>query len=289
MLLSFDLSGADWSTTAYCCRDTAMLEVVRSKKSPHPITASRMFGVSVDDIMVDHKLIGNKIDPVEIANLRKEHIPLVLEKASFVPRAMSMRQAGKKAGHGCNFREGFRTFALKNEMEEREARQIVTLYRDKAYPGLKTWYNALDDKIRKDRTLENCFGRKVYFQGALNDDTFRAATSFIPQSTTFDVCGAAMRRFNEDETPDFAPAQMVAQVHDSLIWDYRSRDFSAMSRFCRKIAFDYMSPELCYHGETYRLDVTLKSGPTWGSMQETAIDDTLESALAKHLTSKACI
>lgn len=271
MFLSFDLGGADWVTTAYCCRDPAMLEVARSKQSPHPITGSRMTGLSVEEVMADHKLIGNKIDPLEIAALRRDHLPHIASKARFLPRTMSIRQASKKANHGLNFREGFKTFALKNEMEEREARQIVDLYRKKAYPRLTDWYAELDETIRKTRTLENCFGRKVYFQGALNDETFRAATSFIPQSTTFDVCGRAMDLYSNDDSSDFAPAFMVAQVHDSIIWDYRSSDFSAMARFAQKIAFDYMAPELSYHGESYKLDVTLKAGLSWGDLHEVAI------------------
>ncbi|MDE2105708.1 MAG: hypothetical protein KGL39_51265, partial [Patescibacteria group bacterium] len=240
MLLSFDLSGADWTTTAYCCRDPNMLEVARSKQSPHPITGSRMTGLTVEEVMVEHKLIGNKIDPVEIAELRREQLPGIVAKANFLPRAMSIRQAAKKANHGLNYREGFKTFALTNEMEEREAKQIVELYRKKAYPKLLDWYDEIDETIRKTRTLTNCLGRKVYFQGALNDETFRAATSFIPQSTTFDVCGEAIERYTADDTPEFEPSRMVAQVHDSIIWDYRSDDLSAMAAFCQRIAFDYM-------------------------------------------------
>lgn len=229
-----------------------------------------MTGLSVEDVIAEHKLIGNKIDPIEIENLRREKLPHIFN-AKFLPRTMSIRQAGKKANHGCNYREGYKTFALTNEMEEREAKQIVSLYRDRVYPGLKDWYTSIDETIRTTRTLENCFGRKVYFSGALNDDTFRQATAFIPSSTTFDVSAHAMARFVEDDSLAFRPAKMVAQVHDSIIWDYRSRDFPAMAAFCTTIATDYMRPALCYHGETYHLDVTLKVGRTWGSLHEIPI------------------
>lgn len=284
MLLSFDLAGADWITTAYCCRDPAMLEVARSKKSPHPITGSRMTGLTPEDVLTDNKLIGSKIDPTEIEALRRERLPHIFSKARFLPRTMSIRQAAKKANHGLNFREGYKTFALKNEIEEREARQIVDLYRKKAYPGLIPWYTEIDETIRKTRTLTNCFGRKVYFQGALNDDTFRAATSFIPQSTTFDVCREAMVKYANDDTPDFEPTRMAAQVHDSLIWDYMRHDWPAMARFCQKIAFDYMSPWLEYRGERYKLDVTLKAGMTWGALHEIAMTENVQ-ALAEALHS----
>lgn len=279
MLLSFDLQGADWVNTAYICRDPAMLEVARSKQSPHPITGSRMTGLSIEEVMAEHKLIGNKIDPLEIDTLRREHLPHILSKARFLPRTMSIRQAAKKANHGLNYREGYKTFALTNEMEEREAKQIVELYRRKAYPGLTAWYIELDEEIRRTRTLSNCFGRKVHFTGALNDDTFRQATAFQPSSTTFDVSAVAMDRYTNDDSLAFRPAFMVAQVHDSLLFDYRSTDFPAMAAFCTTIATDYMRPDLCYHGETYHLDVTLKAGRTWGSLHDLPINSDLSHQL----------
>lgn len=286
MLLSFDLSGADWVNTAYCCRDPAMLEVARSKKSPHTITGSRMTGLPEFLVLADHKLLGNKNDPLEIQQLRKEKLPDLFQ-ASFLPRTMSIRQCAKKANHGLNYRLGYKNFALRNEIEEREAKQIVDLYRKKAYPRLLDWYNELDEQIRKTRTLENCFGRRVYFQGALNDDTFREATSFIPQSTTFDACRVAMECYSNDNSALFEPAFMLAQVHDSLLFDYRSNDFAAMAEFSQKIALDYMSPPLSYHGESYTLDVSMKAGPVWGTLQEIAALTKTTSELAAALKAAA--
>lgn len=287
MLLSFDLSGADWVTTAFCCRDPAMLEVARSKQSPHPITGSRITGLTVDQVMAEHKLIGNKIDPIEIADLRRTHLPDIVSQATFLPRTMSIRQMAKKANHGLNFRLGYKSFALRNEMDERDALKVVDLYRKKAYPGLLRWYNELDEQIRKTRTLENCFGRKVYFSGAMNDDTFREATAFIPQSTTFDVCGRAMQLYMRDDSAAFTPAFLLMQVHDSLVFDYRSHDFSIMAEFCRKLALDYMSPTLCYHGENYTLDVSMKAGMTWGSLKEIDLHNNLENTLHGQISAKA--
>lgn len=281
MLISFDLGGADWVTTAFCCRDPAMLEVARNKQSPHAITGARITNLSIEEVMAEHKLIGNKNDPMEIEYLRREHLPHIFQKASFLPRTMSIRQCAKKANHGLNFRLGYKTYALKNEIEEREAAKVVQLYRQRAYPGLNDWYDVLDETIRKTRTLVNCFGRKVYFQGALNDETFREATSFIPQSTTFDVCAVAMKKYVEDDSAEFRPARMVAQVHDSLMFDYPNDRPLAAAQFCKRLALDYMSPTLSYHGESYVLDVAMKAGHTWGGMKDIDIQLPVEELADK--------
>lgn len=266
MLLEFDLGGADYFVTAFCANEPRMIDIFRSGKSPHPITGSRIFGVSEDAIIRENKLVGLNNDPDEIAELRKQ-LP-ELKSAPFLPRTMSIRQAAKKANHGLNYREGYRTFALKNEIMETEAKRIVTLYREKAYPGLLDWYDRIDKTIRDTRTLTNCFGRCVYFQGALDDATFREATAFIPQSSVFDITGRAMPLMLEDETSDFATAELLAQVHDSLLTQYLSRDFRAMARYAIRLALDYMSPTLHYNDMDFVLSVGLKAGHNWGHTHE---------------------
>ncbi len=266
MLLEFDLSSADWVVTAYYAPEPSMIAVVKDGRSPHLITGSKISGVSEDTVNKEHKLIGLNNDPEAIKEIRKQ-LP-ELSKAGFLPRTMSIRQAAKKANHSLNYRLGYKTFALRNEMEEREAKRIVELYRGVAYPKLQDWYDKIDKTIRDTRTLVNFFGRRVYFQGALDDETFREATSFIPQSSVFDITGAAIPRLFEDESPEFQPSELLAQVHDSLLVQHRSRDFAAMARFAIKLAFDYMSPTLSYNGMDFTLGVGLKAGLNWAGMTE---------------------
>lgn len=170
------------------------------------------------------------------------------------------------SNHGLNYRESFRMFALANEMEEREAKQIVNMYSKQVYPGIGEWWNRIDEEVRRTRVLTNSFGRKCYFMGQLNDDTFKQATAFVPQSTVFDVTAQALPKLFEDASDDFAPAELLAQVHDSLLLQYRKLDFLAMARFVVKLALDYFSPTINY-GEPFKLGVDCKVGLDWGSMK----------------------
>lgn len=278
MLLEFDLSGAEWVVVAYLCRDENMLNVVRSGKSPHVVTGALMSGVSEETVIAEEELNKKTHDPDEIAANRKS---LPLDDATFLPRTMTIRSAGKRSNHACNYHVGYKVFALTNEMEEREAKKIVTLYSSAAYPGLQTWWAGTDEKIRKTRTLTNCFGRRVYLMGQINEDLFKQGYAFVPQSTVVDSCNQAMVRMFEDDTPDFGPSQLLAQVHDSLLTQYLSTDFRAMARYAIKLGRDYMRPILHY-GEDFQLNTDLKVGLSWGQLRKVELTDD-EDALADKL------
>lgn len=266
MLLEFDLAGAEWTVTSYLCRDEKRLEIVRSGRSPHIATGSLMFGPPEELVAREHKLAKDIADPLELEAFRREHMPELL-KFPRLPRTKTVRQAGKGANFQLDYREGYRAYALVNEMPENEAKSHIDLYRRLAYPGLLRWYEAIDREINDTRTLTNCFNRKVYFSGALNDDLYRQATPFKSQSTVFDITARAMPLMLNDGSADFRPAQLLAQVHDSLLTGYRSRDFAAMARFAIKLGLDYMSPVLDY-GEPFTLGVGLKAGLAWGKSKE---------------------
>lgn len=201
---------------------------------------------------------------------------------------MSIRQAAKKANHGLNFAETYRTFALLNELEEREAKRIVYAYTCNcanfcrgrickcAYPGVREWWDRTDAQLRKTRRITNCFGRTVYFMGQIGKDMFKQGYAFVPQSTTGDCCNHGMRAMFEDASPYFRPAELLAQVHDSLLVQYLSRNWTDMAAFAVKLGREYMRPELNY-GEPYRLGTDLKVGFDWAAMIEVKLSDDVDA------------
>lgn len=266
MLLEFDIAGAEWVVVAYLCKDPSMLDVVKSGKSPHVVTGMRMSGATEEMIKAEEKLNGKLLDPAVIFSNRKT-IPGLLDIATFMPRAMSIRQGAKKANHGLNYDEGYLTFALQNEMDNNDAKKIVDLYKQKVYPGVPKWHKAIREELQKTRTLYNCFGRKCYFMGQIDNDMFKQGYAFKPQSTVVDITNRAMPLMMDDESPEFELAKLYAQVHDSLLIDHGSRDFQLMARFAIKLGMEYMRPVLNY-GEDFVLGTTMKAGADWGHMHE---------------------
>jgi hypothetical protein len=121
MFLEFDLANAEWVVTAYLAGDENMIEIIQSGRSPHIATGALISGAPEEFVLEEHKLLGMQSDPDTIRSIRKG---LKIPQGIFMPRSMSIRQAGKKSNHGLNYGMRYRRFALENEMPETDAKPI---------------------------------------------------------------------------------------------------------------------------------------------------------------------
>ena len=279
LILEFDLSGAEWVVVAYLCQDENMLSVVRSGKSPHIVTGALISGAPEEFVLQEHKIVGSHTDATTIEMLRaKLHVPPQV----FLPRVMSIRQAGKKSNHGLNYNMKYRRFALENEMLEEDAKPIVEAYIQKAYPGLQNYWSAIRRELKDNkRTLVNCFGRKVKLRGEWGEELFNQAYSFKPQSTVVDIVNRAMVLAYEDQSPEFENFFLGAQVHDSLHVQVKVPDtqgeWNALTQMVLRLKEDYMRPIIAYNDVEFQLGCDAKLGLDWGHMEPFAVE-TMQSA-----------
>jgi DNA polymerase I-like protein with 3'-5' exonuclease and polymerase domains len=274
MILEFDLAGAEWVVVAYLSQDENMLSVVRSGKSPHIVTGALISGAPEPFVLEEHKTVGSHTDATTIMMLRSK---LQVPTGVFLPRVMSIRQAGKKSNHGLNYNMKYRRFALENEMLEEDAKPIVEAYTQKAYPGLKNYWEAVRKELKDNkRTLVNCFGRKVKLRGEWGEELFNQAYSFKPQSTVVDIVNRAMRLAYSDESPEFQNFFLGAQVHDSLQVQVKvpecEADWQALGNMILKLK-EYMRPTLEYNGVAFTLGCDAKLGVNWGDMEPFKMDE----------------
>jgi len=283
VLIEFDLAGAEWVVVAYMAGDANMLDVVASGKSPHVVTGSLMCRVPEDLVIEENKLVGIHTDPDIVASYRSR---LTFPVNAFLPRSMSIRQAGKKSNHGLNYFMRYKRFAFENEMPETDAKPIVEAYSTIAYPGIQTYWDDTRTTLKKeDRCLVNPFGRKVRLMGEWGVDLFMAAYAFRPQSTVFDVCRTGMIRSYKDGHPCSWSMKMGAQVHDSLMAMYPSGNWEEMALFCQRMIYQHMRVPLGItdpHGVTREmvLGVDAKVGHNWGEMQSVKVTANLEETAA---------
>ena len=262
LLIELDKAGAEWVVVAYLSGDGQMLKVLRSTRSPHVITGSLISGCPQDLVEKESKLVGLQTDPNLVETSRQE-LPELQVNGYCLPRTMSIRQAGKKANHGLNYGLGYKTFALYNEMEERDAKEIVRRYHEDAYPCIRQWHVKIKRQLAKDKTLSNCFGRKRKFIDAWGMELWLDAYSFIPQSTVVDMVNIGMTNAFDDKSLDF---QLLAQVHDSILiqvppeWEKAAKD-------CKKIALDYMMPTIQYGAREFQIPTDVKVGYDWSNMR----------------------
>ena len=266
ILMEFDKSGAEWVVVAYASGDGQMIDVVEKKQSPHAMTGMLISGAPLELVELEDKHVEHQTDPIEINRIRTHACPSILEGDFFLPRTMSIRQAGKKSNHGLNYGMGYRRFALENEMDERDAKRIVDLYLHNAYPGIPVWWETIRGQLRENRTLTNCFGRKREFRDAWGDELFKEAYAFIPQSTVVDMVNSGMAQAFGDDSSAFQRADLLAQVHDSIVYQYECEHFLDMALFSSRLAYEYMSPTIQYSGREFQIGTDLKVGKNWGGM-----------------------
>ena len=258
VLWEVDKRQAEWVVVAYLTGDANMISVVESGADSHIHTASLMFKASKEDIAKENKIVGNNNDSDLISQLRIE-----AGITTTLLRTMSMRQCGKKSNHGLNYDEGPNTFALINEMEQNEAKAIVELYHH-IYPGIRIWYAATKRQLQKDRSLTNCFGRKVRFMDSWGPDLWKAAYSMLPQSTVVDSLNMGMCKVYDDRwLTETMNVDLLAQVHDSILMQVPLANMHNMLEMMDRV-YDYVSPEMKYNNRSFKIATDSKLGLNWG-------------------------
>ncbi|KKL23555.1 hypothetical protein LCGC14_2424220, partial [marine sediment metagenome] len=284
IFIELDLRQAEWVVVAYDSGDASMINAIENGLDVHSYTASQMFGIPIEIIQFEDKILGHTNDPEEVAKKR----PLIREldpyRDNWMPRSMSMRQCGKKSDHGLNYDERKKTFALTNEITEKEAQVVIDFYH-RIYPGVKRWYEQIQTKLGTDRVLTNCFGRKCRFLDRWNDDLFKAAYSYNPQSTVGEIVNRGMVDIYNTTDSILDNWEILRQVHDSINFQCPDTNPSEMARGVLKSAA-YLSPLLSTNGREFTIAVDCKIGYSLDSMEEIEITDekTLTESIRKKIS-----
>lgn len=281
LFYEMDKARAEWVVVAYVSGDAGMIDVCESGLDPHVHTAFQMYGAPKDIIELEAKELGHVTDPEQLKEWRSKFEQILNINTKSWPRTMTMRQAGKKSNHGLNYDETYKTFALQNDMQEREAKEMINLYHG-GYPGVRHWHGATKEQLRHDRTLINCFGRKYKFLDRWGDDLFKAAYAFIPQSTVADLLNNGLIKTFHSTESCLDDTEIMMQVHDSgLFQRHNPTNFKMWAQAILKQQA-YLTPTLTYSGRDFQIGTDLKIGNCWGKMIEVKIGDN-ETELADRL------
>jgi hypothetical protein len=175
---------------------------------------------------------------------------------------MSCRQAGKKSNHSFNYGLSPQGFAIQYDLELKYAKRCYQLYHN-AYPGLTLWHQHIRNKLSKDRTLENLFGRKRRFLNRWNDDLFKAAYSYIPQSTIGQLLNyGIVETYYQQNDPGFEYLRkwdLLNQVHDSMVFQYPLDDLAGLAATLVQIRKN-LEPVLYSNGRQFLVKSDCKIG-----------------------------
>jgi DNA polymerase I-like protein with 3'-5' exonuclease and polymerase domains len=261
VIVEVDKAQAEWVATAYVSGDARMIEACEKDLDAHVHTANLMFNIPKELIVAEHKVLETSTDEDYILEQRMKHVPELLSYKNILPN-MSCRQAGKKSNHSFNYGLSPQGFAITYDMELKYARQCYALYHN-AYPGLTLWHQHIRNKLGKDRTLENLFGRKRRFLNRWNDDLFKAAYSYIPQSTVGQLLNyGIVETYYQQDLPEFSFLRkwdLLNQVHDSMVFQYPIDDLEGLAKTIKQIQKN-LDPKLYCNGREFVIKTDCKIG-----------------------------
>ena len=202
---SIDLSQIENRIVAYVGGVISQIEAFEQGIDLHRMTASVIFSKPYDEISSEDG------------------------SSSLGDGRMSERFWGKKGNHAINYDVGYKTFALKNEMPEADAKHMIAKIH-RGYPQIRDGYQAtIINMLMKNRTVTSLMGRKRLFLGPIHPSypntpksacvtTYREAFAQLPQSSTADKInqhGVQYVYYNQDT---FRQVELLTQVHDSIVF-----------------------------------------------------------------------
>lgn len=127
-------------------------------------------------------------------------------------------------------------------------------------PDLRRWQEGVREKVKSQRFLVSSFGRKRYFYGRLDDNTYRAAIAFSPQNTVGELLQEAIQEI-EDDCPWI---ENLLNVHDEVVTQIEPNTIVESIQSIKKA----MERKLVIHERELIIPCDFKAGPSWGDLSE---------------------
>ena len=188
IFLSADYSQIELRLMAHLSKDKSMIDDFLSGNDIHAATASKIFGVKIEDV------------------------------------TREMRSRAKTANFGIIY--GISSFGLSERLTigRKEAKELIDGYFN-SYPGVRTY---MDESIKKARELgyvTTMFGRKRYLPDiqsrnqVVRGNAERNAINAPIQGSAADIIKIAMLRIDQKIKSEAYLSKMILQVHDELIFE----------------------------------------------------------------------
>ena len=187
-LLAADYSQIELRIMAHLSGDEGLLEAFNEERDVHQATAAEVFGVPVDEVTSDQ------------------------------------RRSAKAINFGLMY--GMSAFGLAKQLGtgRAEAQEYVDLYFER-YPGVKRFMDVTREQARSRGYVETLYGRRLYLpqiddrNAQRRQYAERSAINAPMQGTAADIIKRAMIDVFAWLSASKAPARMIMQVHDELVFE----------------------------------------------------------------------
>jgi len=155
-------------------------------------------------------MLAEGLDPYTEVAKEFYHDPSITKKD---PR----RQKFKSFCHGTHYLGSARGLAQRLGLTIHEAEKTQAWYFQR-FPRIKTYQDSIKNDLNKRRFIENIFGYRYYVFDRIDDNAYRAAAAWKPQSTV----ACLINRGYYNIYKNLREVQVLLQVHDSVAGQFPS-------------------------------------------------------------------
>lgn len=196
-LMAADYSQIELRIVAAFAEDKSMIEAFKSGRDIHSTTASKVFGVPIEEVDRD------------------------------------MRRKAKEVNFGLIY--GISAFGLAQNIgiSRTEAQQIITAYFNE-FPGVKKYMDHQVNKAREHTYVETILGRRRYLRDihsknmTVRGHAERNAINAPIQGSAADMIKIAMINIHDWMRKENLKSKMIMQVHDELVFDVHKSEIELM-------------------------------------------------------------
>ena len=232
ILISADYSQIEMRILADMADVRELKKAFKNNEDIHSLTASQVFGVSINKINED------------------------------------LRRKAKAINFGIIY--GITQYGLAKQISvsNQEALDFINEY-FKKFPEIKDYMNSTIKFCRKNGYVNNIFGRRIHLRN-INDKNFsirsfqeRAAINAPIQGSAADIIRLAMIEVDRvTEKEKKISAKMLLQIHDELVFESSVKDQKNNEKLIKKVMTSVSSSE--HHMFSIPLEVNVNSGYNWG-------------------------
>jgi DNA polymerase-1 len=178
-------------------------------------------------------------------------------------RSFSYRDMAKRGGHGSNYGGSSAVIGMHLKIPGAQAQAFQTAY-FKAFPELLKWHNSVRIALATTRKIVTPLGRVCHFPGRpWDNDTIKSAIAYAPQSSIGDILNLGFfkvwKKYDKINDPA-GPLEIITQVHDSILIQYRAEDESWLLPLVAK----ELSVPVTINGQVRVIAVDTQCGWNWG-------------------------
>lgn len=197
VLMAADYSQIELRIVAALAEDESMMEAFKSGRDIHSTTASKVFGVPLEEVDRD------------------------------------MRRKAKEVNFGLIY--GISAFGLAQNIgiSRTEAQQMITAYFNE-FPGVKRYMDSQVNKAREFTYVETILGRRRYLRDihsknmTVRGHAERNAINAPIQGSAADMIKVAMINIHNWMKAEKLQSKMIMQVHDELVFDVHKSELDIM-------------------------------------------------------------